>query len=107
MLDRKPKLGERESIAEQMPLTQEEIKQEISNALSEIGKNHTDIDVRLSDNTIFLEISKNDDKIKTEELNRSLSELFKTLEARGYAVKWVYGAFDEHGSGDMWEVKDN
>jgi len=106
MLDRKPKLGERESIAEQMPLTQEEIKQEISNALSEIGRDHSDIEVRLSDNAIFLDTFVDDDEEK-KELEKSCHELIKTLEARGYTVKWVYGAFDKHGSSDMWKVKDN
>ena len=112
----KPTLGRREMITEQIPPTEEEIKREIDAAISaagEMAEDFPEINVKFNRGELAFELFYDDypegeeGEKQRKNTEKALGDVIKSIEEKGFEVKWVGGGFDKFGSGDYYEVKDS
>jgi len=117
-MSKKPGMSEGAMINEQMPLTKEDIQNEIKVALEhaqEIAKDVPEFEIDLKGDRVFIEISydnlqSNDQEEQDKEIEKikhAAGDAIRSIEEKGYKVEWRSGNFDEKGYGDTYGVEES
>lgn len=110
----RPIMEARKTIAEQMPLTNEEIIEEIRSALAATGemvKNFPEIKILVSNNKILLRVGKTrstgnspEEGAELNDIYRALDDVISHLKENGYEVKLEDEGTDSSGHEEWYAV---